>query len=128
VDEFRAAWEKPGFVKLTKAVDGAWAGTGRQEGYELPFETLPPPMSVETSKRYSVDKDNHYASWMDFSFYLAFDRDNGLKFFNIEYKGERIIYELGKSSTSACVVPTLWIRLTQCTPRCPRSSRSLWRK
>ena len=96
IEELRAAWEKPDFVKLAKAQDGVWAGTSRHgDGPELEYETLPPPMMVEPSKRYSVDKDNHYASWMDFSFYLGFDRDNGLKFYNLEYMGERIIYELG---------------------------------
>ncbi|TVY73173.1 Membrane primary amine oxidase [Lachnellula suecica] len=93
-DELRAAWEKPGFVNLTKATDGEFAATDRQ-GDELPYETLPPPASVETSKRYAIDKGNKYVTWMDFAFYMAFDRDTGLKFFNMKYKGERIIYELG---------------------------------
>lgn len=32
---------------------------------------------------------------MDFSFYIAFSRDTGMTLFDIKYKGERIIYELG---------------------------------
>ena len=32
---------------------------------------------------------------VDFSFYLSFSRDTGLRLFDIKYRGERIIYELG---------------------------------
>jgi primary-amine oxidase len=97
--EFRAAWEKPGFEKLAKTVDGEFGGNTRR-GEELPLETLPAPASVELAKRYSVDKDNNYVSWMDFTFYMAFDRDNGLRFHDLKYKQERIIYELGMLSPS----------------------------
>lgn len=32
---------------------------------------------------------------MDFSFYLAFTRDTGMRLYDVKFKGERIIYELG---------------------------------
>ena len=32
---------------------------------------------------------------MDFSFYVTFSRDTGLRLFDIKYRGERIVYELG---------------------------------
>lgn len=32
---------------------------------------------------------------MDFSFYVAFRRDSGVRLFDIRYRGERIVYELG---------------------------------
>lgn len=31
----------------------------------------------------------------DFSFYITFTRDTGVRLFDIKYKGERIIYEMG---------------------------------
>ncbi|CAL3970449.1 unnamed protein product [Diplocarpon coronariae] len=37
----------------------------------------------------------NYVKWMDFEFYTPFSRDNGLSLYGVEYKGERIIYELG---------------------------------
>ena len=32
---------------------------------------------------------------VDFSFYVSFSRDSGLRLFDIKYRGERIVYELG---------------------------------
>ena len=32
---------------------------------------------------------------MDFTFYISYSRDTGLRLFDIKYRGERIIYELG---------------------------------
>lgn len=98
VEEFRAAWEQADFVKLTKARDGPFGWTSRQ-GNELPYDTLPAPNDVSPVKRYAVDEDNKYVKWMDFGFYLAFDRDVGLKFYDVKYKEERIIFELGKKSS-----------------------------
>lgn len=99
-EEFRAAWEQPDFVKLTKARDGPFGWTSRQ-GDELPFDTLPAPNDVSPTKRYAIDEDNKYVKWMDFGFYLAFDRDVGLKFYDVKYKEERIIFELAMQEASA---------------------------
>lgn len=32
---------------------------------------------------------------VDFSFYITFTRDTGMKFFDIKYRGETVVYELG---------------------------------
>ncbi|KFA70945.1 hypothetical protein S40288_10237, partial [Stachybotrys chartarum IBT 40288] len=50
LDELRAAWQKPGFVRLTHAVDGDFGSTARR-GEELPLDTLPAPGLVESVKR-----------------------------------------------------------------------------
>jgi primary-amine oxidase len=94
IKKFREAWKKPGFVKLTKTKDGQFGSTARH-GDELPYDTLPGPSMVESAKRYAIDKKNKFVRWMDFNFFLAFDRDTGLKFYEIKYKNERIIFELG---------------------------------
>lgn len=31
---------------------------------------------------------------MDFSFFLSYNRDSGLRLFNVQYKGRRILYEV----------------------------------
>lgn len=95
VAEFRAAWEKPDFVKLPKTVEGEWAYTGPQ-GDALPYDTESPPIAVQETKRWTVDKDARYFKWMDFSFYMGFSRDVGVTLYDIKYKGKRIIYELGE--------------------------------
>lgn len=38
---------------------------------------------------------------MDFSFYISFNRDTGMKLFDVRYKGERIIYELSLQEAMA---------------------------
>lgn len=62
----------------------------------MPFETEAPPMNVQPGgQRFKVDEENKYIEWMDFSFYLTFTRDTGMRLYNVKFKGERIIYELG---------------------------------
>ncbi|TGZ78443.1 copper amine oxidase [Ascodesmis nigricans] len=94
VAEFRAAWEKPDFVKLAKTIEADWAYTG-PAGDVLPYDTLSPPIAIQEHKRWTVDKDSRFFQWMDFSFYLGFSRDVGVTLFDIKYKGKRILYELG---------------------------------
>ncbi|KAL2843196.1 copper amine oxidase [Aspergillus pseudodeflectus] len=94
-EEFREAYWSPGFVKLGANVDGPWARVG-QQGAVLPKDRKQPPLAVAPDgARYSVDTERKYVSWMDFSFYISFNRDTGLSLFDIKYKGQRVLYELG---------------------------------
>ncbi|KAL3467115.1 copper amine oxidase [Aspergillus heterothallicus] len=94
-EEFREAYWSPGFVKLSANVDGPWARVG-QQGAVLPKDRKQPPLAVAPDgARYSVDTERKYVSWMDFSFYISFNRDTGLSLFDIKYKGQRVLYELG---------------------------------
>ena len=55
-----------------------------------------PPIAVAPAgSRYSVDQEAKYVEWMNFSFYLSFSRDTGLRLFDIRHNGQRILYELG---------------------------------
>ncbi|PYI16855.1 putative membrane copper amine oxidase [Aspergillus violaceofuscus CBS 115571] len=94
-EEFRNAFFSPGFVKLKPNVEGPWAQTD-QRGPVLPQDKQQPPLMVAPSgARYSVDLDRKYVTWMDFSFYISFSRDTGVSVFDIRYKGQRVLYELG---------------------------------
>lgn len=115
VEEFKAALAKPGFEKLGMVVDGSWAQL-EKVGDALPFDELPPPVSVQPGpKRFSVDTRKNFVSWsrsqafpsistsqrrltnnttVDFSFYVAVSHDMGVRLFDIKYKGKRIIYEV----------------------------------
>ncbi|KAJ0417471.1 copper amine oxidase [Aspergillus carlsbadensis] len=94
-EEFREAYWSPDFVKLGANVDGPWARVG-QQGAVLPKDRKQPPLAVAPDgARYSVDTERKYVSWMDFSFYIGFNRDTGLSLFDIKYKGQRVLYELG---------------------------------
>ncbi|KAJ0109324.1 amine oxidase catalytic domain-containing protein [Diaporthe amygdali] len=101
IEEFKTALTKPGFEKLGMVVDGSWAQLDKV-GDSLPFDELPPPMSIQPGpKRFSVDTKENFVSWMDFSFYVTVSRDMGLRLFDIKYKGKRIIYELGMEEAIA---------------------------
>jgi primary-amine oxidase len=93
-DSFREAVFAPGFEKPPANVDGTWTSTD-QQGDPLPLDDLPPPLTFsEGKKRFSVDAEEGYISWMDFSFFLSTSTDQGLSLFDIQYKGKRIVYEL----------------------------------
>jgi primary-amine oxidase len=94
-EEFRAAYFSPGFEKLEPNIDGLWTHTD-QRGPGFPADkAAPPPMPVAESARFSVDYRQKYVEWMGFSFYLTFLDDSGLTMYDIRFKGERILYELG---------------------------------
>ncbi|KAF2813058.1 membrane copper amine oxidase [Mytilinidion resinicola] len=94
-DAFRAAFWSPGFERLPPNVEDTWADSD-QEGTVPPADKIyPPSLVAPAGSRFRVDVEERYVKWMDFDFYLSFTRDTGLRLFNIRYKGERIIYELG---------------------------------
>ena len=92
---FRSAYYTPGFAKLGANVEGDWARTD-QNGSTLPLDTSHPPASVAPSgSRFAVDAESKWVEWMDFSFYIGYQRDTGLSLWDIRYKGQRVLYELG---------------------------------
>jgi primary-amine oxidase len=95
LDDFRAAFSSPGFQKLGTNVEGDWARSD-QQGPVLPMDTAYPPTQVAPAgSRFAVDAEQKYVEWMDFSFYIGFTRDTGMALYDIRYKGERLLYELG---------------------------------
>lgn len=64
-EAFRSAWNSTGFVKPTRInnTDSSWYGTD-QFGDKLPFDTTPPPMSVQPKgQRFAVNKEQNYVEW-----------------------------------------------------------------
>ncbi|KAL2412723.1 Copper amine oxidase vicK1 [Exophiala dermatitidis] len=60
------------------------------------------PQSVELGgKRYKVDPGAQYIEYMGWSFYLSYTRTLGIMFYDIKFKGERIIYELSLQEAMA---------------------------
>jgi primary-amine oxidase len=93
VSAFRAAWSAPGFEKLPEPKDGDWTTMDRG-GMPFPNDAEPGPKTITTSQRFSIDRKNQYVEWMGFSFYMSMSQQLGLGLHNINYDGERIIYEL----------------------------------
>lgn len=77
IEDFKAAVAKPGFEKLGMVVDGSWAQLERA-GDVLPFDELPPPVSVQPGpKRFSVDSKENFVSWSKSQPFPASFIDNG---------------------------------------------------
>lgn len=70
--------------------------TRKRIGAQRDLDHLPGPRSVSfAGLRFRVDRDLQYVSWMGWGLYLGFDRDMGLSLWDIRFRGERIVYEVG---------------------------------
>ena len=54
--------------------------------------------------RYEVDKKQQFVDYQGWEFYISFDWSTGLQFFDIKFKGEQIIYELGVEECVRCLI------------------------
>lgn len=101
ITAFRHAWESPGFVKLSRNLDGAWTDT--EDFASKPHgRDQHPPLSVQPfGARYQLDRTQRYISWMGFSFYLGTLQSTGLSLFDVRFDGSRIIYHLGLQEAMA---------------------------
>lgn len=54
------------------------------------------PVAVEPDgRRWAYSESDRYFTWMDWEFFVAWDRDRGMALYDVKFKGERILYELG---------------------------------
>ncbi|KAF9535149.1 copper amine oxidase [Crepidotus variabilis] len=73
-----------------------------RKGPDRDLEHLPGPRSVSfAGARYRVDRKTQHISWMGWKMYLGFDRDMGLNLWDINFRGERIIYQLAPQEALA---------------------------
>lgn len=100
-DDFRTALSHADFQRTPPNLDGPWTDTedfhSNPEGRELP-----PPVSIQPyGPRYRLDADEKFVSWFGFEFYITTARATGVSIFDIRFKGERVIYELGLQEAMA---------------------------
>jgi primary-amine oxidase len=95
--EFRDAWSSSSFEKVAvqNTYNATLGGTDRT-GESFAHDAKAKPVVVAPEgNRFSVDTEKQYFEWGAFGAYLAFNRDTGLRLYDITYNGERIMYELG---------------------------------
>ncbi|KAK4555849.1 hypothetical protein LTR86_007069 [Recurvomyces mirabilis] len=98
--EFRSALDDPDFQRTPPNLDGSWTNT--EDFGDYPDRDLPPPVSVQPyGPRYKLDKKENYISWFGFEFYLTTAQATGVSLFDIRFKGERVMYELGLQEAMA---------------------------
>ena len=100
-EAFRAAWKSPGFKKLPPNSDGDWtASEPLKEG--LPDrDELPPVMIQPAGTRIKVDKEQNFVSWMGFEFFVSTMKATAVSLWDIRFKGDRVIYQLGLQEAMA---------------------------
>lgn len=92
---FRAAMTGPDFQRTPPNLDGPWTATEDHDSQPDGRE-LPPPVSIQPfGPRYKLDKEEQFISWFGFEFYITTAQSTGVSLFDIKFKGERVVYELG---------------------------------
>ena len=93
-EEFRAAVNHPDFIRTPPNLDGPWTDT--EDFGDYPERDLPPPVSVQPyGPRYKLDRKERFVSWFGFEFYITNAQATGFSIYDIRFKGERVMYELG---------------------------------
>lgn len=101
IEDFRAAIAKPSFQSTPPNLDGNWTETEDFDSAPAGRE-LPPPIPVQPyGPRYKLDRKEKFVSWFGFEFYITTAQATGLSLFDIRFKGERIMYELGLQEAMA---------------------------
>lgn len=94
--DFRAAWKTPGFITTPPNLDGEWTFIESIGDDEAEAQRLATSSRDWTLRhRYTLDKEQQFLSWMGFTFYVAFSAVTGVTLYDVRFKGERILYELG---------------------------------
>ncbi|KAM0327066.1 hypothetical protein ACHAQA_006190 [Verticillium albo-atrum] len=95
LEEFRAAWEAGEIVKSPPpTTDTEFLNKDRKGPVRELEDRLAPTVLALDGKRFRVDKENQYIEYLGWKFYMRFDRDVGIQFYDIKFKDERILYEL----------------------------------
>ncbi|KAB5577993.1 copper amine oxidase [Coniochaeta sp. 2T2.1] len=83
--------------------DNTWAYVNHKpEMGQRALEDRLAPQSLEIGgKRYKFDPDEQFVEYMGWTFYMAFTRMLGLMFYDVRFKGERILYELSMQEAAA---------------------------
>ena len=98
---FRTALADPDFVRTPANLDGPWTDT---EDFESAPDgrDLPPPVTIQPyGPRYKLDRKEKYVSWFGFEFFISTNPAQGVSIYDIRFKGERVMYELGLQEAMA---------------------------
>ena len=101
VDDLRAAIKQPGFKRSPRNLDGDWTDPAAVGKGIAGQEQQAPVMIQPHGPRYKLDKQQKYISWMGYELYMTTAQATGLSLFDLRFRGERIIYELGLQEAMA---------------------------
>jgi primary-amine oxidase len=99
--EFRKAWKNGEITKTPSNLDGSWTES-QPNNHGIPGREKTTPVMIQPyGPRYAVDVREKHISWMGFEFYLNAMQATGLGLWDVKFKGERILYELGLQEAMA---------------------------
>ncbi|KAI0008106.1 amine oxidase catalytic domain-containing protein [Xylariaceae sp. FL0662B] len=104
VNELREAFEAGELVEeFHQPSDDNWALVNyNPEMGVRELEEKFAPQSIEIGgKRYKLDSEQKYVEYLGWSFYVAHSSSLGVMFYDIRFKGERILYELSMQEAAA---------------------------
>ncbi|KAJ7759342.1 amine oxidase catalytic domain-containing protein [Mycena maculata] len=105
-EDFMEAYSN-GTLKRSRSPDApaadeeAWAGRERRGAKRDLDERAGPRQVSFNGPRYKIDKENQWVSWLGWSFYLSFARDMGMSLWDVNFRGERILYEISPQEALA---------------------------
>lgn len=109
IKDFRDAFEAGKINKTPNpSSDTAFLRKNRKGPVREMENRFAPTILPLGGKRYKVDEESRYIEYMGWKFYTAFTRDVGIKFFDVKYKDERVLYELslqGRWTHSTLISP-----------------------
>lgn len=85
IDNLRSAWQRGELKRSHPDQDDSWATRRRHEratNFDLDDRAGPRRVAFDGA-RFKVDRQEDYVTWMGWSFYLGFQRDMGLRFWDM---------------------------------------------
>lgn len=64
-------------------------------------ELQPPVQILPQGVRHSIDDDEKYVQWLDWTFYVGIDHSTGVGLFDVRHKDNRILYQLAMQEAVA---------------------------
>ncbi|KAF2154348.1 amine oxidase catalytic domain-containing protein, partial [Myriangium duriaei CBS 260.36] len=93
-DDLKLAMKAPGFVKAAPNLNGDW--TTIEDLEENEERAAPPPVMIQPQgPRYKLDRNQQYVSYMGWTFYFTSYISTGPALYDIRFRNETIMYELG---------------------------------
>lgn len=94
-ETFRTAWKNGEIKKLPVNRDGRWTAAEPNK-CGVPGREKPAPVMIQPEgARWKVDKEEKHVSWMGVEFYVNTLQATAMSLWDIKFRGERVIYELG---------------------------------
>ena len=100
VEDFESAWKTGKITKTSPpAIDIEFLYKNKTGPTRELEDRLAPTVLSLDGNRFKIDEQNQYVEYFGWSFYMRYYYDVGVQFYDVKFKGERILYELSLQGT-----------------------------